>query len=218
VPKSRRNSTAVALAAMAIVAAGAVASAHRRDEYLQAARIALDPQRVRIELDLTPGIDVADGVIARIDRDRNGSISPDEARAYAATVRDELSFDVDGQPVHVEVSEPQMPALPAVRQGEGAIRLELTGTLPQLQPGAHLFRYRNRHRPDIGAYLSNALVPASDTVAITAQHRDTNQSELAIAYELGGSVLSGTVAQVLVIVGAAVLIGFGFWWSRKPGR
>jgi hypothetical protein len=217
VPGSRRSSAA-ALAASAIVAAGVVATAHRRDEYLQAARIALDPQRVRIELDLTPGVDVADGVIARIDGDRNGSISPDEARAYAATVRDELSFDVDGQPVHVDVSEPRMPPLEAVRQGEGAIRLELTGMLPRLEPGTHLFRYRNRHRPDIGAYLANALVPSSDAVAITAQHRDAIQSELAIGYELRGAVLSGRVAQILIVVGAVLLAGAGFWWSRKPAR
>ena len=46
-----------------ILAGVAVVSAHRRDEYLQAARLALDPGRVQIELDLTPGIAVADAIL-----------------------------------------------------------------------------------------------------------------------------------------------------------
>jgi hypothetical protein len=43
-----------------IAGTASTASAHRRDEYLQAARIAVGPDRVRIELDLTPGMAVAD--------------------------------------------------------------------------------------------------------------------------------------------------------------
>ena len=195
-----------------------MSSAHRRDEYLQAARIAIDPQRVRIELDLAPGIEVADAVIARIDRDRSGSISTDEARSYAAAVRHELWLDVDGQPVHVEVSEPRVPPMAAVRQGEGAIRLELAGTLPRLEAGPHRFRYRNRHRPEISVYLANALVPTSDAVAITGQSRDARQSELIVSYELRDSTLSGTAALVLYTIGAVSLIGAGFWWSHRSGR
>ncbi|HXI29434.1 MAG TPA: hypothetical protein VNG89_13440, partial [Vicinamibacterales bacterium] len=59
----------------AAVFAGTVArvSAHRRDEYLQAARLAIDPGRVQIELDLTPGIALAEAILADIDRNRDGS-------------------------------------------------------------------------------------------------------------------------------------------------
>lgn len=205
-------------AAGLIAAAVASTSAHRRDEYLQAARIALEPQRVRIELDLTPGIEVADAVLARIDGDGSGSISPDEARAYAATVRNELSLDVDGHPVHVDVSEPRVPPMAAVRQGEGAIQLELAGALPPLEPGSHRFRFRNRHRPELAVYLANALVPVTDAVAITAQWRDANQSELIIGYELRGSIVARTVPWIVAILGALSLVAAGVWWSRTPGR
>ena len=44
------------LALALTIAGGAGVSAHRRDEYLQAARLAIDPGRVQLELDLTPGI------------------------------------------------------------------------------------------------------------------------------------------------------------------
>ena len=61
-------------------------SAHRRDEYLQAARLAIDPGGVQLELDLTPGIALAEAIIADIDRNRDGSLSDDEQRAYGRLV------------------------------------------------------------------------------------------------------------------------------------
>ena len=38
-------------------------AAHRLDEYLQAARIAVDVDRVGVELDLTPGVAIAPSVM-----------------------------------------------------------------------------------------------------------------------------------------------------------
>src|SRR5258707_6047731 len=70
-PSLRAGRTAaLALALTTAIALGSRASAHRRDEYLQAARIAVEPGRVDLELDLTPGITVADTMIGDIDRDR----------------------------------------------------------------------------------------------------------------------------------------------------
>src|SRR5580765_8182089 len=63
--------TALAVALAAAVTLGTAASAHRRDEYLQAARLAVEPGRVDLELDLTPGIEVAEAIIADIDGDRD---------------------------------------------------------------------------------------------------------------------------------------------------
>jgi hypothetical protein len=77
---------ALASALAGAVLAGATASAHRRDELLQAARIAIDPTRVELQLDLTPGIEVADDLIADIDRDGDGVLSADEKRGYVAHV------------------------------------------------------------------------------------------------------------------------------------
>jgi hypothetical protein len=45
-------------------------------------------------LDLTAGIDVDDVVIAEIDRDRTGTISADEAQAYASLVPPEHRWRV----------------------------------------------------------------------------------------------------------------------------
>ena len=69
--------------ALAVVIVGTAASAHRRDEFLQAARLGVEPDRVELELDLTPGIAVADATIADIDRDRDGVLSAEERGAYS---------------------------------------------------------------------------------------------------------------------------------------
>jgi hypothetical protein len=79
-----------------VAAAVAGTSAHRRDEYLQAARIAVEPGRVRVDLDLTAGIAVAGAVIASIDGDGSGAIEPAEAYAYATAVGQALRLEIDG--------------------------------------------------------------------------------------------------------------------------
>jgi len=165
-------------------AATLVVSAHRRDEYLQAARLAIEPARVQIQLDLTPGIAVADTVLRQIDRDRTGTISADEGQAYADVVLKAVRLESDGQPLRLELSDRRFPAIEAVRRGEGVIRLEFTAAMPPLSPGAHTLRYRNSHRPEIGVYLANALVPASERLTVTAQRRDVDQRELMVDFVL----------------------------------
>ena len=52
---------------------------------------------MELELDLTPGVAVADAIIADIDRDRDGALSADEKRAYVERVLDAIELRVDGQ-------------------------------------------------------------------------------------------------------------------------
>ena len=157
-------------------------SAHRRDEYLQAARLAIDPGRVQIELDLTPGIAVAGAILRDIDRNRDGSLSGEERRAYGRLVLSALELAVDGTRLPLQPGAFSFPAPEAVRRGEGTIRLLCAVTLPRQSIGRHQLSFRNTHHPDHSVYLANALVPESDRVAITAQRRDRDQRELIIEY------------------------------------
>lgn len=179
---SRRAAWALALATA--VTAAADVSAHRRDEYLQAARIAIEPGAVQLELNLTPGIELADAIVADIDRNRDGSLSQHEQRAYASVVLGALTMEVDGTPVRAQLAAATFPDVAAMQRGEGSIRLQLAGTLPQLSAGPHQLSFRNRHSPDRSVYLANALVPASPDVTVTAQRRDLDQTELTIDYLL----------------------------------
>ena len=198
-----------------IVGAGSSTSAHRRDEYLQAARIAIDPDRVRVELDLTPGIAVADAVLAGIDADRDGAISSSEAQAYAGVVRQAVRLDVDAAPISAALVSSAFPDVAALRGGEGPIRVVLLASLPPLGPGRHQIRYRNAHRADIGVYLANALVPASDRVASNGQQRDAAQRELIVDYELRPSRPGSGALPFAASLGVAVLVLGALWWRRR---
>jgi hypothetical protein len=165
-----------------IVAGGAELSAHRTDEYLQAARLAIDQARVQIELDLTPGIALAATILADIDRNRDGSLSAEEQRAYGSLVLSALTLELDGTPVRAQLAGTSFPDPEAMRRGEGTIRLQSAATLPRVSSGVHQLWFRNGHRPDRSVYLANALAPQSNLIAITAQRRDVEQTELTIDY------------------------------------
>jgi len=209
---SWRSKRAVALTLILVLAGAVAISAHRRDEYLQAARIAIDPDRVEIALDLTPGISVAADVLARIDRDGDTFVSPDEARAYARELQRVVALDVDGAPLRLELVDDTFPPVEAVRNGEGAMRVNLAAPLPPLAAGVHHLRYRNSHRSDIGVYLANALVPANDRVEVTAQRRDADQRELIIDYVLRPP---RTHPRVQLSAGVALMSMLGVWRRRR---
>ena len=202
------------MAVVVAVLAGSSMSAHRRDEYLQAARLTIDPDRVAIALDLTPGIAVADVVRAEIDRDGDGAVSRQERNEYVRRIVTGIALDVDGRPLTLGVVDDAFPDLDAMRQGEGTIRINATAALPQLGEGVHHLRYRNSHRPEIGAYLANALVPGSDRVSIAAQRRDVDQRELTIEYTLRADPRSRARDGLVAGVVAALLWMTSMRWRR----
>jgi hypothetical protein len=138
------RSTALAIVLTTAVAASIAVSAHRRDEYLQAARLAVEPDRVELELDLTPGIAVADATIADLDCDRDGVLSAGEKRAYVGRVLDAVVLELDGRPIHVPSIESTFPGLNDFRRGEGTIQLHAVVTLPQQRDGDHHLAFRTR--------------------------------------------------------------------------
>ena len=197
---------------------GSWTSAHRLDEYLQAARLAIDPDRVELALDLTAGIAVAEVVLSEIDVDGDGSISVAEARAYSDRVLSAIAIDVDGVPLRVELVESTFPGFDSVRQGEGTTRIRAVASMPRLADGVHHLRYRNAYRSDIGVYLANALVPASDRVTVAAQRRDINQRDLVIDYRLSGQPPpTARRGLSLGFAGGLILIA-NVWWRTRNRR
>ena len=214
---SRASSRAArVLALTTAIVGGAEVSAHRTDEYLQAARLAIDSGTVHIELDLTPGMALAEAIIADIDGNRDGSLSRDEHRAYGALVMSALTLEVDGTPVRARQGVTDVPDAEAMRRGEGTIRIQSTATLPGLSIGPHQLVFRNRHQPDRSVYLANALVPESGQVAVTAQRRDVDQRELIIEYVVAAAPATSTAVLLLgTIAAATVLSGLRMRASRS---
>ena len=195
----------VGAALAALLLATAAVSAHRRDEYLQAARIAVEPGSVEIELDLTPGIEVADAIIATIDCNGDGSLSPDEQRTYVDRVMGALAATHDGARLALRLESSSFPDASAFRRGEGAIRLRAQAPLPGLAGGAHRLFFKNRHLPDQSVYLANTLAPDSARVSVTGQSRDTEQTELTIDYDLRAEPAVAT--SVWLLLGLTAITG-----------
>ncbi len=197
---------------------GSWTSAHRRDEYLQAARLGIDPDRVELALDLTAGIAVAEVVLSEIDLDKDGVVSVAEARAYSDRVLSAIALDVDGIPLRVELVDSTFPTFDTVRKGEGTTRIQATASMPRLDDGLHHLRYRNAYRSDIGVYLANALVPASDRVIVAAQRRDVNQRDLVIDYMLSGQRTPTARRGLSVGVAGAIILIANVWWRTRTRR
>lgn len=182
------------------------AAAHRRDEHLQAARIGIEPDHVTVDLDVTPGADLAAAAIAAIDRDGDGTLSPAERDAYAGRVADALWLANDRDANTLRLISAVFPELAAMRRGEGTIALRWRADLPALEEGAHELIFGNGHAPTQSVYVANALVPRSARVSVMGQKRSPDQHELAIAYVLAPPGPSRLVRQAVVITAAAVLV------------
>ena len=193
-----------------LAALGACVQAHRLDEYLQASLISLEPDSVTVELNLTPGVVVFGKVLALIDPDRDGSISPAERQTYATRVLNDISLAVDAHPRSLALVGVQFPPMEQMRDGLGTIRLLLQARFESLPRGPHELRFENRHQPEIGAFLANALLPA-DSISIARQSRDDRQTTINIGYSVRPSESARRVDARLLLAAllcAAALGGF----------
>jgi hypothetical protein len=148
----------------------ATAAAHVLDEYVQAAKIMLAPDGVRVELRLTPGVEIAGRVFAMIDVDGNGQISPAEEQAYARRVLQDIALEMDGRREKNE--------------GTGAIRLDLKAETGLGAAGDHQLYFRNDHLPELSVYLVNVLVPTTSEIKISGQERDPLQHEMRLSFHV----------------------------------
>src|SRR5579862_780337 len=111
-----------------------IASAHRLDEYLQATLISVEKDRIEVSLRLVPGVAVASAVLAKIDANGDGVISPGEQQAYAQRVLGDLALSIDGRRLTPKLASVNFPAVEQMREGLGEIRIEFTSDLPQGGP------------------------------------------------------------------------------------
>lgn len=164
---------------------------------------------------MTPGIALAEAILADIDRNRDGSLSAEEQQAYGALVLGALELQVDGRRLTLEPAASGFPAIDDVRRGEGTIRLHAAATLPRLSTGVHQLSFRNVHQRSRSVYLANALVPQSYQVTVTAQRRDPDQTELTIDYVLRAGPSGSTAVWLLGGLAAATALSA---FLIRPGQ
>jgi hypothetical protein len=201
----------LALAALARPAAG-----HQLDEYLQATIVEIDPDMVRLKINLTPGIEVAAQVLDRIDLDHDNAISPQEAKAYGEALRQDLSVRLDGKDIPLKLATIDAPSPEDLRTGWSFIQAEFTGGFTAPPGGTHHLTIENRHLPAISAYLLNAAMPTTREIRIVRQSRNTNQSRGEIEFttppRAKPSPTIAIAASVVAVLGALLVT---LWRARR---
>jgi hypothetical protein len=159
---------------LALLAVPSAVFAHRDDQYLQATLVAIEPSGVRLQINLNPGVAVAEQVIAQIDRD--GAISENEAAAYAESLKRDLTLRIDGQKLELKLTGSEFVPPEELRTGSGIIHIEFSAIFGALAAGSHGLTLENRHLTTISVYLINAVQPRLATIQVTRQKRNENQS------------------------------------------
>jgi hypothetical protein len=188
------------------------AAAHALDEYVQAARLSLAPSHVGLDMDLTPGVQVAASIVATIDRDQDGVITPAEAAAYATRVLEDTVVELDGMQLTMTLTRIDVPTIPEMRDGMGTIRLRAIAVHGARLGGTPVLTFRNDHAPEGSVYLVNALVPDDVAISVLAQEREWSQRSARITYR----VKPGLDVQ-LSWIAIALATGFGLVIARRRG-
>ncbi len=191
------------------------AAAHQVDECLQAVLVAVEPGKIRLQMNLTPGTAVAGKMLDLIDRNHDGVISSNEAVTYAELLRRNLVARLDGRDLELKTEAVNFPELEELRTGWGIIQVEYSAAVAVLASGPHQFSLENRHQPVPSVYLFNAAVPETPYLKITGQKRNQNQSSGEIAFDFAPPANSLGSAVMISCSAVFVLLAGGIWWLQR---
>src|SRR5215217_3150757 len=116
------------------------ANAHPVDEVVQGAYLTLAPGEVRLELDLTPGAEVADAVLGTLDPDGNCTVAEQEARAFAEDVLSQSTLTLDGDATDWALEDVIVPSLDALASGNDILKVMAAAPRSDV-PGEHILTY-----------------------------------------------------------------------------
>jgi hypothetical protein len=169
---------------IAFIAGPLTACGHVLDEYLQATLVVIDPGDIRLKINLTPGVEIAEEILHPIDHDRDGTISSDEAAAYGEMLKRDLTVRLDGRDTELKLADFKVPEMVDLRTGHGIMQMEFSIVPDAFAAGSHRLTFENKHFPAFAVYLFNASRPRTASIRIDRQNRNTNQShgEIEFAY------------------------------------
>jgi hypothetical protein len=162
------------------------ASAHRLDEYLQAAVFSLQDGQLRTQIRLTPGVAVLPTVLAAIDTNRDGDISAAEKAAYGQRVLHDAALSLDGEPQNLKLAAVRFPGMDQLRKGLGDIEIDLSALAVPSSRFRHRLSFRNLHQRAISVYLVNFLAPTGAEWRVEQQQRNYEQSEYSAQFSRRG--------------------------------
>ncbi len=204
--------------------------AHRTEGLLQASLVEVTPAEVRVEVTLTPGIDVVPKIIALFDTNGDGVVSDAESAAWAAKFMERQSVMVDGRSLLLKPDGVLVSPLEQMTEGHGGILVHFSAPFGDPVSGEHRVLCANRYEPIPGTFQTNGIVPKDPGVRISSHHRDERQQELTLAAEFSGGAVSAApifaaapqnrsplTAPVMIGMGvAAVFVSMIIWRRSQP--
>ncbi|MDB5441520.1 MAG: hypothetical protein JWM33_3947 [Caulobacteraceae bacterium] len=176
------------LLALLVAAIPGLVAAHPIDEIVQGAYLTLSPGQVGLELDLTPGPEIAAGVLAALDANGDKKISATEARAFALEVLKASSLSLDGKRAVWNVEKVVAPPYSNLLIGADTLKIYATAKRPEVK-GPHSFDYRNSFQPAKSQWTANVfLQPAGGwSYQVAGQARTLDGQGLGVRYISGRS-------------------------------
>lgn len=187
---------------LGLLAPPRAAQAHPLDVYLQASYITVAPAQIVVELDLSPGALVAPQLLPQLDANGDQQISDAEGQAFVGGVLRDVTLQVDGRPLALQITRIDMPTYLALQAGYGTIRVFTQATLAESMTGAHEIAYANNYAPAGSAYQVNTFVDKGAAITLGKQNRDSIQRSMTVGYAIGGAAAATNLAPTTTSAGA----------------
>ena len=171
-----------ATVAVGLALCGGSASAHPLDEVIQAAYLTIAPGEIQLDLEIQPGILVAQDIARVVDANGDRRISPAEARAYGERTLRNSSLTVDGGPATLRLVNVETPPYAQLAQGY-IMHIHAVATRRD-RVGARVFAYLNRYAPLKSQYQANVFLSAGSgwTFDVASQGHSPDGRGLTVAY------------------------------------
>ena len=159
------------------------AAAHPLDEILQGAYLTLAPGEVRLELDLTPGANVAGALLQAIDANADRTITAAEAQRYARRVLTQSTLTLDDVTVFWALGDVVVPPYQALEAGGGTITIRAVAGRRDGE-GTHVLGYRNDHQPGPSLRVANIFPEPGQgwQYRVVTQQRSDEGAQLTVTY------------------------------------
>ena len=166
---------------LALIPAGA--TAHPEHEVVQNAYLTLAPDQVRLQLDLSPGPQVAAAFARPLDANGNKRISQAEARAFAQIVLRQSTLVFDGAPANLTLESVTSPSYRALTSGAATLKIYAVARRTD-RPGSHVLTYENRYAPAESRCIGNIFLPPPGAwrYQITSQEHANAGRRLTVRY------------------------------------
>lgn len=159
------------------------AGAHPVDEVVQGAYLTLVPGALRLELDVTPGVEVVNTILESLDENADQRVTDSEARAYAQGVLEQSAITHDGVAVSWTLENVSVPPHQNLKLGSDTIKIYAVAKRPD-SSGAHTLSYENRYQPAKSQWTANVFLQpgAGWRYHVTGQQRSDDGGQLTVNY------------------------------------